>query len=167
MEVNDVVLAIAEPSDAGDARRVATSMAKRTGMDEERTGRLALVVTEAATNLVKHARGGEIHLRLRSDWGIEVVALDRGPGMEDLERCLRDGYSTGPTPGTGLGAIRRMSARFDLYSDAGGTALLSLVATGDRPAAFLDVGAVSVTHPGETESGDAWTVVGASPRVSL
>ena len=48
--------------------------------------------------------------------GIEILALDRGPGMADVGRCLRDGFSTAGTPGTGLGAIARLSSFFDVYS---------------------------------------------------
>ena len=47
---------------------------------------------------------------------LDVLALDRGPGMSDVDRCLADGYSTAGSPGTGLGAIGRLADQFDIYS---------------------------------------------------
>ena len=94
-------------------------------------GNLALVVTELATNLVKHARGGELLMRrlgAEGQEGIEVLSLDKGPGMSNVARSLGDGYSTAGTPGTGLGAVLRRAGAFDLYSQPGkGTAVVARV----------------------------------------
>src|SRR4051794_24710081 len=92
---------------AGEARRRAATMASSLRLDETTAGRLALVVTECANNLWKHAHGGEILLNPLGleDPGVEVLALDKGPGMSDPARCFQDGYSTAGSPGTGLGAI--------------------------------------------------------------
>ena len=84
-------------------------------------------MTEAATNLVKHGGGGELLLRtLGNDGtrGVGVLALDRGPGFGNLAEAMRDGFSTAGTPGTGLGAIRRLSTLFDIYSLPGAGAAL-------------------------------------------
>src|SRR5688572_12749729 len=117
--MSDVVrLPVTDPSQVGEARRRAAALAQRLGFDDTDAGKVAIVVTEAANNLVKHARDGEILLHpLEQDGtaGLEVLALDKGPGL-DLSRCLRDGFSTGGTPGTGLGAIARLSAVFDVHS---------------------------------------------------
>ena len=79
------------------------------GFDEADAGRVAIVVTEAATNLIKHAGGGEILGRACAGagarGGARVLALDRGPGIASLDAALRDGYSTAGSAGTGLGAI--------------------------------------------------------------
>jgi anti-sigma regulatory factor (Ser/Thr protein kinase) len=160
----DAAVAVADASGAGGARRVATALAARLGFDETARGRVALVVTEAATNLHKHARQGEILLRCleRGDAvGLDVLALDRGPGMADPERCLRDGFSTAGTPGTGLGAIARQSDLFDVYSTVPeGTALLARLWSRPAPAAAggLDVAAVHLPKCGEEVCGDAWAV---------
>ena len=72
-------------------------------------------------NLMKHAGGGELLVQSIDSpaSGIELLALDKGPGMADVAVCLRDGYSTGGSPGTGLGAIERLSQSFDIYSQPG------------------------------------------------
>ena len=78
------VFQVSESSQVGEARRAATELARRLGFDETEGGKVALVVTEAATNLVKHAGGGElcfVALKRRGICGLEVLALDRGPGM--------------------------------------------------------------------------------------
>ena len=90
-------------------------------LDDERSGRAALVVTELATNLVKHARGGEILLRpltssIGEPEGIEILAVDKGPGIPDVAPSRSDGFSTTGTLGHGLGAIERQADAFDLYT---------------------------------------------------
>jgi hypothetical protein len=121
------------------------------------------VVTEAANNLVQHARGGTVLLRAiehNSVASIEILALDKGPGMVDVEVCLRDGFSTAGTPGNGLGAIRRLSNLFDIYSVPGaGTALLTQHWSNSAlysPKMSLEIGAVCLPKRGEEVSGDAW-----------
>jgi anti-sigma regulatory factor (Ser/Thr protein kinase) len=154
---------VTDPSQVGEARRAAGSLARRLGFKEEEAGKLALVVTEAANNLVKHAREGEIllcALEVNGAAGVEVLALDRGPGMDPV-RCLRDGYSTAGTPGTGLGAITRLANVFDIHSATSGTALLARVWSGGRAPAETggaETGAVSVPMAGEEVCGDAWAV---------
>ena len=158
------VLAISDPSQVGEARRAAAVLGQRLGLDEPLAGKLALIATEAAGNLIKHAGGGEFVIRpLRAPGrrGVEMFALDRGPGIADVGRSLQDGFSTSGTPGTGLGAIRRMSSEFDLYSARGrGTALFCRVWADDGPpvASRVQTGALSLPMPKETVCGDAWEV---------
>src|SRR5579871_767080 len=110
---------VREPSAIGAARRDAQRLAEQAGLDETETGKLAVVTTELATNVLNYGGGGEVLLRVipgAQGSAVEVVALDSGPGMVDPQRSLADGYSTGRTPGNGLGAVRRMTNVFDLYS---------------------------------------------------
>ena len=79
-------------------------MANEEGLDETQVSNISLVATEICTNLLKHAQRGEVFLsRLsgRDVPGVEVLAIDRGPGMTDVAQCLVDGYSSANTPGTG------------------------------------------------------------------
>ncbi|MDP6113456.1 MAG: SpoIIE family protein phosphatase [Planctomycetota bacterium] len=157
------VLPITESSQASQARRIAGTLASETGLNDSRSGEVQLVVTELAKNLDKHATGGEILLRVmehKEDRGIEILAIDGGPGMTEIAECLRDGYSTAGSPGTGLGAVRRISSEFEIYSLPGsGTAVLSRIWAGKAPAVpagNLEIGAVCAALPGETQCGDAW-----------
>src|SRR6476620_8166813 len=87
-----IVLHVGESGEAAAARRQASYLAQQAGFDETRAGTLALVVTEAATNIEKHAAEGEILLQRISDGervGVEVLALDRGPGIGNLEHSLQ------------------------------------------------------------------------------
>ena len=155
-------LGIQEQSQTAEARRTARRMAVALGFGEEDAERIAIGVTEACTNLLKHAGGGEIFLSVTREGSpeFEALALDRGPGIANIADCLRDGYSTGGSPGYGLGAIRRLSTTSDLYSIPGhGTALLarwsankSLVNGSPR----LRIGAVNASKPGQDVCGDSW-----------
>jgi anti-sigma regulatory factor (Ser/Thr protein kinase) len=79
---------------AGLRRRPAEDL----GFDETRAGKIAIVATELANNIVRHAGGGVIVARVTSMKGepgaIDLLSLDKGPGMSDVARCLEDGYST-------------------------------------------------------------------------
>ncbi len=124
-----LVLPIDDSSQVGHARRTAQKLAEQQGFDDTDAGRVALVTTELASNLLKHAGRGELHLRVvprPSGAGIEVLAVDRAQGF-DLNACLADGYSTGGTQGIGLGAVSRQAEVFDVYADARGAVLLARV----------------------------------------
>jgi len=122
-----LVLAIEEASQVGHARRSAQKLAQQHGFNENDAGRVALVTTELASNVLKHAGRGELHLRLLphpDGIGIEVLAVDRAAGF-DRATCMTDGYSSGGTQGIGLGAVERQADAFDLYTDERGTVLLA------------------------------------------
>src|SRR5207249_956162 len=124
-----VSVPMSQPSQPGEARRAAMRLPSGAGLDEEVVGKVAIAVTEAASNVVKHGRGGDVILRTLRDGeahGLEMLALDRGSGMANVGECFRDGYSTAGTAGTGLGAIRRLSSEFDVHTIPGvGTAVLA------------------------------------------
>ncbi len=165
--VQTVAVPVADASQPGEARRAAVALAAKLGFGETARGQIALAVTEAATNLVKHAAaGGELLLRpIDCDGGVglELLALDRGPGMAEVGRCLSDGYSTAGSAGQGLGAISRLADEFDVHSLPGsGTALLARFGTAcppeSMPGGFV-TGAVNLPLAGEDVCGDAWDVI--------
>jgi anti-sigma regulatory factor (Ser/Thr protein kinase) len=158
-------LLVDDGTQVADARRAVTDMCRGAGWTEPDVARAALVVTEVATNLVKHAGGGRLVVRRHTEHagrGIEILALDRGPGIERIDRCLRDGYSTAGSPGTGLGAISRHADVLDIYSQVGGgTAMLVRIRPADDRAVGdddVDLGAVCVPKTGETACGDGWAM---------
>lgn len=168
------VIAVTESSQALGAKVQARQLAEQIGFDDTDAHRAGLVVTEMATNLVKHApSGGEILIRRAGFDGIEleILAIDRGPGIGDLSISFSDGYSTAGSPGTGLGAIRRLSDEFDVFSKRpGGTVLFSrLRARTSRrvPAEGFDVGLVAVAKAGEEISGDGWYVAGGPAAMTM
>jgi anti-sigma regulatory factor (Ser/Thr protein kinase) len=164
MALTSVSITIDSPSDASAARRAAEDLARRSDFDTTRTGQVAIVVTELATNILKHAQHGEMLVtpcRRASMAGLEVLALDRGRGIADVRAALTDGQSTAGTLGHGLGAVRRMANDFDIFAEPGkGTvALARLWAKADAAveATGLTIGAVNVAKPGEDACGDAWS----------
>jgi len=150
-----------EQSHPGEARRWAVRLATDFGLDQDDAGRVAIIVTELAQNLVKHSGGGELLMRGMASGelrGFEVISLDKGDGM-DVSVTMEDGFSTTGTPGTGLGAIRRQSDQFDVFTaPRQGTALLSRVWSGRKiPVPIsLETGAVCVPVKGERGCGDLW-----------
>jgi anti-sigma regulatory factor (Ser/Thr protein kinase) len=158
-----VAIPITESSQTGEARRVAIALATRLGFQETQRGKVGIVVTEVANNLIQHAQGGVLLLRLLeqdSAIGIEVLSLDKGRGMVDVDECLQDGFSTGGTLGNGLGAIRRLSGLLEIYSIPNqGTALLAHLWSDSAlhpPQKTLEIGVICLPKLGEEVSGDAW-----------
>ncbi|MGH7388516.1 MAG: SpoIIE family protein phosphatase [Candidatus Rokuibacteriota bacterium] len=158
---------VVDGSQPAEARRAATTLAAQAGFEATGAGRVALVATEAATNLVKHGAGGEIvvlALEDGSERAIDILALDKGRGIGDLAASRRDGYSTAGSPGTGLGAISRLADLHDIYTQPGkGTALFARVwrAPARRSAApsALAVGGLAVAKGGEDVCGDSWSFI--------
>jgi anti-sigma regulatory factor (Ser/Thr protein kinase) len=149
---------LADASAVGAARRTATALGTAVGMSELEVGRVAIVATELASNVVKHGGGGELLIQGAAREGVDLIALDRGRGIADLAASLRDGHSSSGTPGTGLGAIARLSQTFDIHSQPKlGTAVLARMHGGGAMAREW-IGALNVPHPLETESGDGWSV---------
>jgi anti-sigma regulatory factor (Ser/Thr protein kinase) len=120
-------LSVRDPTDVATARRRTVGLVIGMGYNETQAGRVAIVVTELAQNLLRHAGGGEILAEAdpHRPASIEMMALDRGPGMADVAACLRDGYSTSGTSGNGLGAVKRLAHELLIHSVQGsGTAVL-------------------------------------------
>lgn len=156
-------IVVEDKSQAAEARRVAVALAGRLGFSESKIGEVALVVTEAATNLAKHASRGELLLStfdFNRTPRLEMLALDKGPGM-DLNHSLIDGYSTAGTRGEGLGAIQRMSAEFDGYSNNAGTVIFAAFhESKSAPVqSRLTSGSARVAMKGEVLCGDDWGMV--------
>ena len=163
---SDAAIAVNSSTHVAQARRVALDLARNAGMPDDACGNCALVVTELATNLLKHAREGTLVLCQLEGPALEVLSLDNGPGIRDTDRCFTDQYSTGSTPGTGLGAVRRLSSFQDIYSVPGrGTAIMARMGKASRKVANL--GAISVPYPGEEECGDAWELQDNGERLAL
>lgn len=154
-----------DSSQIGNARRQAMALAAAVEFDELRQGQLGIIVTEAARNIAAHAGHGEIIL---SAWthgqiaGIDMLALDKGNGIQDVSAALTDGYSTAGTPGNGLGAISRLSSTFQIYTLPGsGTAIFARVLRRAREVEIdsqsYRMSTIAIPFGEESVSGDAWS----------
>ncbi|MBV9533444.1 MAG: SpoIIE family protein phosphatase [Bradyrhizobium sp.] len=160
-----IALAVQDQSQVSETRRRATEIAERQGFGGTDSGRVALVATELATNILRHGNGGELLVGAYGEGpnsGIELIALDNGPGIANVVASLADGYSTAGTAGKGLGAVVRQSHFVDIASWPGnGTAILARLKQGAPSEGFSDtsqIGAVSVPKLGEDICGDSWSV---------
>jgi len=149
---------VTDATQVGEARRLAARICGDAGFDETLAGQVAIVATELATNMLRHAGGGEMLVRRMAEPadGLELIALDRGPGIPDVGRALKDGHSSRGSQGTGLGAVQRLSTRFELFTASGGTAVMARFEAAAAPPPAFEHGAVCIPFPGETECGDAW-----------
>jgi len=170
-----IALPIVDTSQVGDARRVAARLTTEAGLSEHDRGTTALIVTELAGNLAKYARNGHLVMRALGDdegGGIEVISIDSGPGIADVAGCLTDGFSSGGTPGTGLGAVRRIARQFEIYSSPGtGTGVMARVGSSAGPSAgsekLVEFGIVCIAMKGEDRCGDSWGVYQSPARASF
>ncbi|HEY6123006.1 MAG TPA: anti-sigma regulatory factor, partial [Steroidobacteraceae bacterium] len=146
---------IDDASKVGEARRAAHTLANFE-LTADIADKVAIAATELANNLLIHAGGGELLIQtLGNDEAMvfELLAIDRGRGMDNVAKCLTDGYSTAGTPGTGLGAVKRLATDFDIYSVPDeGTIVMARFGAG-LPANY---GAVSLPLEGEVDCGDGW-----------
>jgi anti-sigma regulatory factor (Ser/Thr protein kinase) len=170
-----MLIEVSETSQAGDARRKTTALAEDLQMGEIRRGEVAIVTTELATNLLKHAKQGHIlaqHVRLPGKSGLRIMGIDKGPGIADIPRALAGGHSTAGSMGTGLGAMRRISDNFEIYSvpGAGTVVVCEFWQRTSHPAhnhSPLEIAVVSEPIHGEQECGDGWDSRSAFDTVLL
>jgi anti-sigma regulatory factor (Ser/Thr protein kinase) len=138
-------------------------------------GELDIIVAELVSNLAKHATGGRVLVKLIEEngiRGIELISIDNGPGMTDVSRMVADGVSTKNTLGQGLGAMKRLSDTFQVYSlkDWGTVILIRLF--NEAIPLFLkplkgDVRSVILPKPGETACGDGFYYKSTQNQVSM
>ncbi|MER6216174.1 hypothetical protein [Streptomyces sp. NPDC001674] len=144
-----------------DAAETARSLARECGLPGAMPDQAAVLASELAGNLDKHAVDGSLYLQpLPLGGGLEILAADRGPGMAELERCLTDGYTTKGTLGAGLGAVRRIATDLTISTRAGtGTLICARLTLPDaREAARQAVGLLSLPAANEDDCGDAAAV---------
>jgi anti-sigma regulatory factor (Ser/Thr protein kinase) len=167
------VFVVDDRSQVGTARRAAADMAASLGFDEVQAGKVSLAVTECGTNIVKHAGRGRLVLTPLDSGGvkgIELMALDKGPGISDIGASLRDGHSTSGTLGGGLGALSRLSTGFQVFTQTGqGTALRLEIWNKEPPsrASAVEFAGVCVAYGGEPVAGDGWGVQAWRDQVTV
>jgi serine/threonine-protein kinase RsbT len=119
---DDVRIDIAADTDIVKARQVGREMAAGAGCSATDLTMVATAISEVARNILTHAGGGEVEMRMLVLNGrrcLEIVARDEGPGIADLERALEDGFTTGEGLGLGLPGARRLMDAFSITSQPG------------------------------------------------
>ncbi|WP_256007017.1 ATP-binding protein [Pedobacter deserti] len=143
------------------------------GFPEQKVAHTDIIVGETTSNLMKHALGGEILVALKGEGSesyLEIVSIDSGPGIKDVDRMMEDGVSTSSTMGHGLGSIRRLSDFFDAYSLQGWGTILLIRIFKDKPlknSMSSALGALIVPKKGEAVSGDGLIVARNKNHVKL
>jgi serine/threonine-protein kinase RsbT len=124
---------IRSDDDVVAARREARELAASLGFEPTDLTLLATAISEVARNITAYAGEGEIVVSVRNSGdrlGIRVVARDTGPGIDDVELALRDGYSTGDGLGLGLPGARRLVDEFAIDTVPGRGTVVTMVKWG-------------------------------------
>lgn len=166
---------IDESSHIGKIRRRTEEMAKEAGFDDSETGKLSIIINEAGSNVLKHAKKGEMivnPLKKNNVSGLEILAIDCEKGIANIQKAISDGHSTAGSRGCGLGAISRLSDFMDIYSVPGqGTVLYSQSWSKPRPSLYETnndkIGAVCLPKSGEKHNGDGWAFRRGKQRLYL
>lgn len=156
-------VSVTDVSSVGEARRVAVAAAHRLHFDETLSGQLALLATEASRNVLVHAGGGQVVVAGVAEGHAAVariLAIDKGTGIANIADAMSDGFSTAGTMGGGLGAMKRIATRLDIFTGPKGTIVMIELgkpnAKEQRPSGNLQVAGFAIPYPGERVCGDAW-----------
>lgn len=171
----ETTLTVSDPSHVGEARRTIALLGHTHDLSEELVAQSSLVASELCTNILKYARSGSLVVGLHrvadAVVGLDLIGLDKGPGIVNIGAAAADGYSTGGSLGFGLGTVRRASAVFDAFSAVGlGTAIFSRVLDGRSGKAEVApylIGSRSVPIRGERVCGDGWSVQPNGPGLAV
>jgi serine/threonine-protein kinase RsbT len=130
----EAVIAIESDADVVAARQRARELASDLELTSTDQTLLATAISEVARNIIHYAGQGEVLLAIVHDDdgrpGIQVIARDEGPGIEDIARALQDGYTTGGGLGLGLPGARRLVDEFEIQSEPGRGTAVTLVKWG-------------------------------------
>ena len=156
--------------------RYLAAEAKKLGFDDETAAYIDIAVTELATNILNHrAKNGRIQvtgLNGAINRGLQIVALDDGPGIANINQALKDRFSDKGSMGCGLGAVQRLMDEFDIYSrpedyvpenlrnasPCGGTIALARKWTTPPIKNVYSWGGATRPHPGYQANGDAMLI---------
>jgi anti-sigma regulatory factor (Ser/Thr protein kinase) len=134
------------------------------GFSAKKTGEIDIIVAELVSNLVKHGGGGQLMVKLQEVNGntfLELIGIDAGKGMTDVGRMMVDGVSTQNTLGQGMGAMKRMSDMFQVYSVRDWGTITVIRVYKDEPVYFDPVAlnqirSVIIPKTGERACGDGF-----------
>ena len=116
------MIGISTEIDKHIAVKEAGRLAAAAGFDRILQNRVSTAVSELATNIFRYAKKGTIHIKViegTKKRGIEIIARDDGPGIEDVEVAMREGFSTAKSLGIGLPGVKRMMDEFEIETTPG------------------------------------------------
>lgn len=122
MDMNQIRIPVRDETGIAWSVMEARKTAMAIGFDETICQMIATAVSELANNIIKYAGRGEIlmdRIVAGSRTGMEVIARDKGPGIEEIQKAMEDHYSSGGTLGLGLPGVKRMMDEFELTSQPG------------------------------------------------
>jgi len=164
-DVAPQAIVVSHLADVNTARQAAVFLTRRLGFDQRAIEDIALVASELASNLVKHAGGGTLTFTpLTRPIGIEIESLDSGPGIPDLDMAMTDGFSTSGSLGYGLGTVNRLMDDVAATAPPGGRGLRLVCRRWVRPEVAsiepfpLAFGVATRPYPGMVVNGDAFVV---------
>jgi len=151
------------------------ALAHTLNFNERQNGEIDIVVAEMASNLVKHAGGGQILVKLvrhNDNDGIELISIDNGSGIADINKMVRDGESSKSTLGLGMGAMKRLCDTFQVYSlkNWGTIILCRKYVTGFKlhiKPPIAEIRSVVIPKPGETKCGDRFFYIENKNHIKL
>lgn len=158
---------VSHPVEVGTARRAVKTLVQEVGLEPLVGDKVALVVSELATNLIRHAGGGRLVLTplcAEGRLGIRVESIDQGPGIPNIPLAMKDGFSTAGGFGTGLGTIHRLMDELTIDSSPGQGTYIVCSKWGKLPAnpsraCPLDIGVATRPKPDYEQNGDSFVIV--------
>jgi serine/threonine-protein kinase RsbT len=128
---HESVIPIESDADVVIARQRAREMASELELTSTDQTLLATAISEVARNITAYAKRGEVLLKIIRDetgrHGIRVIAQDEGPGIENVEQALQDGFTSGNGLGLGLPGARRLVDEFHIETAPGRGTKVTLV----------------------------------------
>ena len=157
-------------------KREVHTLTLNAGFSAKKTGEIDIIVAELVSNLVKHGGGGQVMAKVQVANGntfLELIGIDAGMGMADVSRMMVDGVSTRNTLGQGMGAMKRLSDMFQVYSvrDWGTITIIRVYKEEplyvDPVTTTTQIRSVIIPKPGEQACGDGFFQKTTTDCISL
>jgi len=122
MITEEIHIELREPADHMQVVFSVKDFLTHIGFDEVQQSLIASAASELSTNIIRYAECGSMIVRSITAGkriGIEIIAIDEGPGIRDISKALENHYSTGRGLGLGLPSVKRIMDDFEIKSANG------------------------------------------------
>ena len=120
--LNKDTMSIIKEQDVVPFRNRVKEYAVKIGMSLVNQTKIITAASELVRNMLRYANGGMVHIEVVSkgrDNGLRLTFTDKGPGIPDIEKAMKDGFTTGKTLGLGLPGAKRLVNEFEIVSEVG------------------------------------------------